>query len=290
MPHKRIIGIIFAAMTIAILLQIPMYRSGLKKWKMAPKPEPIPVEVRALRPVYPYSVIPGGVYSREELGRAVIKDQLVGDHYADFNVAAARLVTTDEVRYAYVSYRVGQRVLWTTHKLRIPKGETLLTDGVNYCRTRCGNRLSDVPHRQAAANEPIRLLSLPNFTPTLFANNFLSLGPALVETGTPIAPAAPARLAPVTPTITAANELPLPPQQWLPVTLIATPGPVLYAPPLKGFIPSGPNTIGGVPSPISAIPEPQTLALISVGLFATLALFTCRRKKSLRAGENPPQR
>ena len=155
MHYRRIIGIIFAAMLVAIILQIPLHRrSAIRTWPMAAKSDPIPATVRSLRPVYPYSVIPGGVYSTEELKRAMFKDPMVREHYAGFDLAAAHLVTTAGERYAYVSYRMGGKLLWTTHKLRIPKGETLLTDGVTFCRTRCGNQLSEFPHRETASPEP----------------------------------------------------------------------------------------------------------------------------------------
>ena len=44
----------------------------------------VPALVRALRPAYPYSVIPGGIYSRAELAAQSASDQLVRKHYSDF--------------------------------------------------------------------------------------------------------------------------------------------------------------------------------------------------------------
>lgn len=57
-------------------------------------------------------------------------------------------------RYQYVSYRIKNQVYWTAKKLRIPQGEYLLTDGANFARSRCGNRLSDLPGNQISLNEP----------------------------------------------------------------------------------------------------------------------------------------
>src|SRR5579875_222177 len=96
---------------------------------------------RSLRPVWPYSVIPGGAYNADELRYYISKDKVVRDHYADFDIDHARLVTLTEDRYQYVSYRIKNVVYWTQRKQRIRKGEVLITDGKNFARTRCGNRL-----------------------------------------------------------------------------------------------------------------------------------------------------
>src|SRR5205823_6610337 len=121
-----------------------------------------------LRPTYPYSVVPGGVYSLAELRAAIQKDALVREHYADFNLRSGQLIKLIDDRYEYASFRLGSRIFWTTKKLRIPKGEVLLTDGSNYARTRCGNRLSDLPNPNTTPLQPPeRLLSLPPFSPEL---------------------------------------------------------------------------------------------------------------------------
>ncbi|HEX4748344.1 MAG TPA: hypothetical protein VH302_02275 [Bryobacteraceae bacterium] len=96
---------------------------------------------RSLRPIWPYSVIPGGAYNVDELKYFMTKDKVIRAHYADFEIDNTRVVTLAEDRYQYVSYRVNNVVYWTRKKLRIPKGEVLLTDGKHFARTRCGNRL-----------------------------------------------------------------------------------------------------------------------------------------------------
>jgi hypothetical protein len=136
--------------------------------------------IRSLRPVYPYSVIAGGVYSREELASANSKDAVVRAHYADFNVRQAKLVQLTDDRYQYASYRVKDQVYWTKKKLRIPKGELLWSDGNSYARARCGNRLSDQPHQPVAAADPAEdVLSLPPFRPEMRAKLELTEPPPL---------------------------------------------------------------------------------------------------------------
>ncbi|MBV8905508.1 MAG: hypothetical protein JOZ22_17905, partial [Acidobacteriia bacterium] len=104
-------------------------------WRLQQKP----------RKVYPFSVIPGGAYSAEELARARRIDRVVAAHYGDFDASAVAVRTLPESELLYVSYRKADRVYWTRDKRRIPKGEPILTDGKHLARTRCGNRLSAVP-------------------------------------------------------------------------------------------------------------------------------------------------
>jgi hypothetical protein len=109
----------------------------------------------ASRPNYPYSVIPGGVGNAAELQRDLAKDPIAAAHYSNFDAARAHVVRLDRDRLAYVSYRMGDRVFWTRKQIRLPKGETIITDGSHEARTRCGNRISDVPVDPVSNLEPI---------------------------------------------------------------------------------------------------------------------------------------
>jgi hypothetical protein len=111
-------------------------------------------ETKKTRRVYPYSIVPGGVTDRRELARVVVMDKVVATHYAAFEVARASVRTVDKPRAVYVSYRKGDKVYWTSKKLQLAKGETLLSDGQNEIRTRCGNRISDVPQLPVEATGP----------------------------------------------------------------------------------------------------------------------------------------
>ncbi len=112
------------------------------------------VETKKTRRVYPYSIVPGGVLDRKELTHAVAVDQVVAAHYAAFEASKATVRTVDKPRAVYVSYRKGDKVFWTAKKLQLAKGETLLSDGQNEIRTRCGNRISDVPQLPVEAKGP----------------------------------------------------------------------------------------------------------------------------------------
>jgi len=81
------------------------------------------------RPVYPYSVVPGGVKSASELKWMAQHDAVVASHYAGFDYEHARMVRLISARTAYVSYRIGNRLYFTRHRIMLRKGETVITDG-----------------------------------------------------------------------------------------------------------------------------------------------------------------
>jgi hypothetical protein len=112
------------------------------------------VETKNTRRVYPYSIVPGGVLNRQELTHAVVVDKVVAEHYAAFEAGKATVRTVDKPRGVYVSYRKGDKVFWTAKKLQLAQGETLLSDGQSEIRTRCGNRISDVPQLPVEAKGP----------------------------------------------------------------------------------------------------------------------------------------
>lgn len=106
------------------------------------------------RTVWPYSVVPGGVRSSAELQDALSRDPVAAGHYAGFNAVSTRVIRLASDRQAYVSYRLGDRIYWTAHKITLHAGETLLSDGQNLARTRCGNRLSESPAAPTHPAEP----------------------------------------------------------------------------------------------------------------------------------------
>jgi hypothetical protein len=106
------------------------------------------------RPVYPYSVIRGGAYSAAELVRALNADPVAARHYAVFRRSQVHTTASPFSDAVYLSYRVGEVIYWTSRAVRLPRGETLLTDGKNYARARCGNRISETPQTPVSDTEP----------------------------------------------------------------------------------------------------------------------------------------
>jgi hypothetical protein len=113
-----------------------------------------PSQPRHGRPVYPYSVIRGGAYSGGELVRALDVDPVAARHYAGFQRSLVHTTASRFSEPVFLSYRVGEVVYWTNRPVRLPAGETLLTDGKNYARARCGNRISLSPQTPVNDAEP----------------------------------------------------------------------------------------------------------------------------------------
>jgi hypothetical protein len=106
------------------------------------------------RPVYPYSLVPGGVHDPKELERVFEHDPVIAAHYRDFDFRRARVVQLLEDKTVYVSYRIRGRVYWTTKRVRLRRGEKVITDGKMTLRTRCGNQVSETARNEVSPNEP----------------------------------------------------------------------------------------------------------------------------------------
>lgn len=104
--------------------------------------------------VYPYSIVPGGLRDASDLRYAALRDYVVRRHYARFNFEQARLIRAVETRQVYLSYRIRDKVYWTHHRVRLPAGELLLTDGKITARARCGNQISESAQPDVSDEEP----------------------------------------------------------------------------------------------------------------------------------------
>ena len=106
------------------------------------------------RPVYRYSVIPGGIRTPQELLEAMEDDAVVAGHYAGIDKANLTTGRLSAPLQAHVSYRIGERVYWTKRKVTIQAGEQVVTDGKTLVRGRCGNNISVDPLLPTLDNEP----------------------------------------------------------------------------------------------------------------------------------------
>jgi hypothetical protein len=211
-------------------------------------PPPIAHRERPARVVYPYSVIPGGIKSVEELKNAIAKDPVVSAHYATFHLSRARIIRLDRERSIHVSYRLGDHVYWTKRKLKLAKGETLITDGVHTARTRCGNLISSTVLPPVFPSEPtVREMDTPQDPrETDFQ---IGSGP---QPGPPVTQTPGSGGPPVE------NGSPPPGNGD---------GPIIFGPP--GPPASSPTP----PTPIPVgVPEPTTPVLLLTGLFALVLL------------------
>lgn len=241
-------------------------------------------------PVYSYSVIPGGVSSAQGLQAALRRDPIAAAHYAGFRVQDARLIHLTSERRAHVSYRMGDNIYWTRKEITLHAGETLLTDGTNFARTRCGNRIADVPAGPTSpAEPPVNVIDRPTFPhPPEVTGDSLPAPPVWPDGATPFLLA----LAPPPQTVPTGGY-PFPPVFLCcisgakpsttgppPTPPVPPIGPVAPPPPSSGPLPQPPPVTPPplVPPtpPLTTTPEPSTLVFLIVGL-AGIALLKLRR-------------
>jgi len=215
------------------------------------------------RAVYAYSVIPGGVKSAKELQEALKHDPVAAAHYANFNVSSSRLVHLSNMRKVHVSYRIGSQVFWTGKQLTLRPGETLLTDGTHFARTRCGNRVAEVPDGPSSpAEPPIETFDKPVFPrPPAFPTDSPPEAPIWAENPTPIFLPLTGPTAPVVPGAGGPPFLPIGPI----IPCCAGPGKPSTPPPLP-------------PGPPVATPEPSSFVLLVVGFAGILSFLRFRSR------------
>lgn len=224
------------------------------------------------RPVYPYSIVPGGVDSPKELKSAIARDPLVAAHYSGFDLAKARVTRLNKDMAAYVSYRKGNKVFWTSHKLVIRAGENIITDGLHSARTRCGNRISEIAAKPVDGKEPSiaqlerpepEVQSLPIGSPLA---PWIGSNPG-APLSLPLGSNPGGFLPPIIPIISGGGIPPSHSSHNPPPPV--PPGPPLIPPPPNTPPPPGPPPPGPPPTPV---PEPGSLLLLATGISAALAM------------------
>ena len=211
------------------------------------------------RPIFKYSIIRGGVRDARELQAAASRDPIVAQHYSDFRIGAARTVRLEKPLEMYVSYRRNNQVYWTKNRMVIPAGESLISDGENLARVRCGNRLSAIVAKPVATTDPTKEeLNEPEFVPPLMAE-------FLPGEGSDFFPGAPYGAIPALPTSG-------------PTTGSKTSPPGFFPPPL---LPGSP-LVTTPPVPPVRTPEPGTFTFLFAGsaLVILFAGLTLRRNGS----------
>jgi hypothetical protein len=184
-------------------------------------------DFRAAREIYPFSVVPGGVYDWKDLTDSISHDPVARKHYEGIDTERVWAERVRKPMAAYVSYRKGDKVYWTDHPVNISEGEILLTDGKNLVRSRCGNRIEvkkptllpgAVPPPEPPPPDIVFDVPVPSLLP-----------PTMVQP-------------PVPPSIVGHN----------------TPDPKYWRPPVW--------CCGPPSSPPATVPEPGTLVLVGAGV------------------------
>jgi hypothetical protein len=243
---------------------------------------------RSARLVYPYSVVPGGIASLDELKRAIAADPTIAAHYAGFDLSNARVTSLGRDRLAYVSYRKDNRIFWTRKKVRLAKSEQVITDGVRIIRERCGNLVSEWEQSPTSPSEPpAAVLDSAPPSETIAPEPSVDIAQTAAEAATPSHPA-----------ISASQQDPGNSFWYVPPILLSPGGggggtstgpsapPVVPTPQVRPRPPVGPRPPvippPVNPPPVIAVPEPSTLLLLLAGL-PLLWLFL---RKHGRAGAN----
>jgi hypothetical protein len=156
-----------AVALIAVAVVVSPKRSAVGAARLGRVKLPETKTQTSLRPVYRYSVIPGGAYTPQELRQKLESDVVAAEHYESFDLEHVRTVRAHPGRPVYVSYRKGRSIFWTRRPTRLAADEILLTDGAQFARARCGNRISETrqePVAQVPEAEPSDdLLEVPEF-------------------------------------------------------------------------------------------------------------------------------
>lgn len=200
-------------------------------WQASARYEPAP-DYRAARSIYPYSVVPGGVATTEEAEASIARDPAVAEHYRGIHISQLQPIRLNTTLVVYASFRNATGIHWTKHAIRVPKGELVLSDGVNLIRGRCGNRLTFLP-----PEPPPTLPALPpaNDEPPEIALEYGA--PPII--GPPAMPALPLQPA------TRFWPPPRPPVIWCCSYIVAAGGP-LYARPTAGVLEPTPLVLLGI--------------------------------------------
>jgi hypothetical protein len=220
----------------------------------------------AARPLFPYSVIPRGAANSGELRTALERDSVAAAHYSDFNTRSSYTVRLAEDRLAYVSYRLGNHIYWTKKKVKLHAGETLLSDGTHFARTRCGNRVSDVPVDPTSSVEPPEhVLNSPvNLPHPDVSPEPYPFAPIWSESAQPVfALSVPNTPLGGVPPSGGGGAFPIP------LSPVCCAGGGFSIPPIYSQPPPGPPPV--------TTPEPRTIVLLARGLIAIFLLMKFRQ-------------
>lgn len=238
--------------------------------------------VLAGRLIYPFSVVPGGIATIDELKRAIAADPTLAAHYAGFDLPNARVTLLGRDRLAYVSYRKDNRIFWTKKKVHLAKNEIVITDGVRIIRERCGNLISEWEESPTSPSEPPAVVldtAPPPETPA-------------PEPSVDIAQTAAEPTAPSGPAISPNQQGPDNSFWYVPPILLSPGGggggtstgppapPVVPTPPVRPRPPVRPPPAN--PPPVITVPEPTTLLLLLAAM--PLLWLLLRKRGKLGAG------
>lgn len=276
--RRRRARLLFAACAVAALAPIAGVFFAVRA--VSPKSRNLSHSVReisvtkpaAKRPVYPYSVVPGGVYSADEFRAAVQRDHIVAEHYAIFSSSHLKQSNLMVDGSAYVSYRVGEGVYWTRRPVRLSRGEQVLADGEHLIRARCGNRISSVPRFPVLPEEPPEITNNDGLEPPPSPRRYMPV--AGVSEAVDSFPELPV-LPPLEPSVEI-PKIPQPPVSTLTSQRLIPPGGQRITPVTP---PIHPPVVPPPPPPVAVVPEPNSVILLGSVITALAVAGILRKRK-----------
>lgn len=101
------------------------------------------------RQVIPYSVVPGGVHSLDDLERAKGSGLLP----SDFDMSKVQFKLLDRDMDVHVTFMKDGKLHWSSRTIHVKAGEPVFTDGKYTILTRCGNLISFIVPKGADTQE-----------------------------------------------------------------------------------------------------------------------------------------
>ena len=199
-----------------------------------------------------------GVHRVSEFRSAIWRDPVITKRTSNFKLDRARVIEANASRDFHVSYRIGKKMFWTKKRLKVAKGERVITVGTNIRELgvlMCSLKCHRAKHHRM--NQRLRLLNAllnPPSEPTPF------MPPVVIGGGPLNPPSGPTPFIP--PVVTGGGPLD-PPSEPTPSIL----------PVVIGEGPLDPADGGNSSDPV---PEPTTILLLGSGL---LGLIVYGRKK-----------
>jgi hypothetical protein len=223
-------------------------------------------------------VVRGGVEDARELKWVAEHDPVVAAHYAGFDYERARVVRLALAQTVYLSYRIGNKVYWTRHRVALHKGEKLITDGKITARSRCGNRVEATPQQATSSSEP----------PAAKFEQPIGGGDGTAIQGPPVPFQSALMDRPGMPGIGPQPPLsfynPFSGESWAPIAPPPLPVPGVCAPGKKGTGESGGTGKKKVNcGPPESVPEPGTWLLFATGLGGIYFWWSRRRLAAVGA-------
>jgi hypothetical protein len=101
-----------------------------------------------------YGLCPkNSIHSVEDFRRAVLRDPVLAQYYADFDWDRAKTQRLHEPASVFVAYRKDNFIQYTKRPITLPSGDVYLSDGNRNVRSFCCNDFADAP--QPGAEEAV---------------------------------------------------------------------------------------------------------------------------------------